>query len=147
MQATQKAVVDAVIAIMAVYSEVLKTSGSTESDCADGEKFRISQYSPRGIPVNAFHAVSPVIIAETTYNTAAVKKTVNVLTFFFLKNAPEEGACRCRYDSKAVPCLPIGRSNFMAVFLFGMRSGRKNTVQRFFRKFFRFSVKNHVPVA
>ena len=147
MQATQKAIVDAVIAITAVYSEVLKISGSTESDCADGKKFFISQYSPRGMPVTAFHAVSPVIIAETTYNTAAVKKTVNVLTFFFLKKAPEEGACQCRCDSNAGLCLPIGISNFMAVFLFGMGSGRKNSVQRFFRKFFRFAVKNHVPVA
>ena len=91
MQATPKAVVDAVIAITAVCSEVLKISGSTAIDCADGKKFRISQYSPRGMPVTAFHAVSLVIIAEATYNTAAVKKRVNVLTFFFLKKASEEG--------------------------------------------------------
>lgn len=95
MQATQKAIVDAVIAITAVYSEVLKISGSTESDCADGKKFRISQYNPRGMPVTAFHAVSLVIIAEATYKTAVVKKKVNVLTFFFLKKSAEEGDWRC----------------------------------------------------
>ena len=94
-QATQKAVVDAVIAITAVCSEVLKISGSTEIDCADGKKFLTSQYSPRGIPVSAFHAVNPVIIAEAVYNAAAVKKIVNVLSFFFLKKASEEGDCRC----------------------------------------------------
>ena len=76
-------------------SEVLKISGSTEIDCADGKKFLTSQYSPRGIPVSAFHAVNPVIIAEAVYNAAAVKKIVNVLSFFFLKKASEEGDCRC----------------------------------------------------
>ena len=147
MQATQKAIVDAVIAVTAVYSEVLKMSGSTESDCADGKKFLISQYRPRGMPVNAFHTVNPVIIAETTYNTAALKKTVNVLNFFFLKKDPEEGAFQRRCDSNAGLCLSIGISNFMAVFLFGMGSGRKNSMQRFLRKVFRFSVKDHVSVA
>lgn len=85
MHATQKAAVDAATAIMAVCSEVLKMSGSTVSDWREGRKFRTSQYSPRGMPVSAFHAVKSVIIAEAMYNTAAVKIMVNVLRVFFLK--------------------------------------------------------------
>lgn len=85
MQAIQKAAVEAVTAITAVCSEVLKMSGSTEYDFADGVKLRINQYSPRGIPVNAFQAVKPVITAEPMYNISAVRITVSVRICFFLK--------------------------------------------------------------
>ena len=142
MHATQKAAVDAVTAIIAVCSEVVKMSGRTESDWEEGRKFLTSQYNPRGMPVSAFPAVKSVIIAEATYKTAAVKKIVSVLNFFFLKKAFGEGGCWCRGESKAGRCLPIGRSNFMVVFLFRMCSGGKNTMQGLFRKFFRLSVKN-----
>ena len=43
MQAMQKAAVEAVTAITAVCSEVLKISDITESDCTDGKKFLTSQ--------------------------------------------------------------------------------------------------------
>ena len=115
MQAIQKAAVEAVIAITAVHNEVLKTSGSTEKDCADGKKFLTSQYSPRGIPVNAFHAVKSVITAEAIYSIAAVKIIVNVLKFFFLKNTSGEDGKRCR-ASKNGRCIPVGRSNFITFF-------------------------------
>lgn len=51
---------------------------------------------------------------------------------FFLKKTSEEGDCRYRRDSKAENCRPLGISNFMAAFLFGMGVGSKNLVQRFF---------------
>lgn len=146
IQATQKATVEAVTAMTAVCSEVLKMSGSTVSDWLEGRKFRTSQYSPRGMPVSAFHAVKSVISAEAMYNTAAVKIMVNVLRFFFLKKFSGDDWLCCR-DSKDGRGKPVGRSNFMVFFLFRMRAGRKNTAQYFFGKFLRFTVKKQSSAA
>ena len=91
--AAAAAVLEALTAITAVFSSVTKMTGSAVKEAADGKKFRMSQYTPYGMPVNAVHGVKSVSALEPAERTAAAISMLIVRSRLRLKKSGT--GCRC----------------------------------------------------